>query len=171
MTLDQTAFFILSALALVSGILVITRRNVVHSVIWLIVTLFSVAGIFLLLQAEFLFAVQIILYVGGIMVLFLFAVMLVNVEASLKEARFNRQWGLALGTSLLLLAELAYGVYKGRHGFRLVQASLAAGGPTSNTRIIGSALYGNYMLPVEIASVLLLVAMVGAVIMTKRRLF
>jgi NADH-quinone oxidoreductase subunit J len=169
-TLAQTAFFILSAIALVSGILVITRRNVVHSVIWLIVCLFSVAGIFLLLQAEFLFAVQIILYVGGIMVLFLFAVMLVNVEASLKEARFNRQWALALGTALLLLAELGYSLYSGRHGFRFVQASLVAG-PASNTKIIGSALYGNYMLPVEIASVLLLVAMVGAVIMTKRRLF
>jgi NADH-quinone oxidoreductase subunit J len=169
-TLAQTAFFILSVLALVSGILVITSRNVVHSVIWLIVSLFSVAGIFLLLQAEFLFAVQIILYVGGIMVLFLFAVMLVNVEASLKEARFNRQWQLALGTSLLLMAELGYGLYSGRHSFRLVQASLAAG-TTSNTRLIGSALYGNYMLPVEIASILLLVAMVGAVVMTKRRLF
>ena len=164
----QTAFFILSALALASGILVITRRNIVHSVIWLIVCLFSVAGIFLLLQAEFLFAVQIILYVGGIMVLFLFAVMLVNVESSLKEARFNRQWALALGTALLLLAELGYGLFSGRHGFRFVQASVAA--PVSNTQMIGSALYANYMLPVEIASVLLLVAMVGAVMMTKRRL-
>ncbi len=170
MTLAQAAFFILSVLALVSGILVITRRNIVHSVIWLIVSLFSVAGIFLLLQAEFLFAVQIILYVGGIMVLFLFAVMLVNVETSLKEARFNRQWALALGTSLLLLAELVYGLYRGRHGWRFVQSSLAAA-PANNTRLIGSAHYGNYMLPVEIASVLLLVAMVGAVIMTKRRLF
>ena len=170
MTLAQIAFFILSVLALLSGILMITRRNVVHSVIWLIVSLFSVAGIFLLLEAEFLFAVQIILYVGGIMVLFLFAVMLVNVEASLKEARFNRQWGLALGTSLLLLVELAYGVYSARHGFRIVQASVAAGS-ANNTQLIGSALYGNYMLPVEIASILLLVAMVGAVIMTKRRLY
>jgi NADH-quinone oxidoreductase subunit J len=166
--LAQIAFFILSALALASGILVITRRNIVHSVIWLIVCLFSVAGIFLLLQAEFLFAVQIILYVGGIMVLFLFAVMLVNVESSLKEARFNRQWALALGTALLLLAELGYGLLSGRHGFRPVQASVA--GPASNTQMIGSALYANYMLPVEIASVLLLVAMVGAVMMTKRRL-
>lgn len=169
MTLAQTAFFILSALALASGILVITRRNVVHSVIWLIVSLFSVAGIFLLLQAEFLFAVQIILYVGGIMVLFLFAVMLVNVEASMKEARFNRQWALALGTALLLLAELGYGLYSARHGFRFAQASTAAV-PASNTQMIGSALYANYMLPVEIASVLLLVAMVGAVMMTKRKL-
>lgn len=167
--LTQVAFFILSVLALASGILMITRRNVVHSVIWLIVALFSVAGIFLLLQAEFLFAVQIILYVGGIMVLFLFAVMLVNVEASLKEARFNRQWALATGTALALLAELAYGVYAARHGFRVVQG--VAAGPASNTQMIGSALYGNYMLPVEIASILLLVAMVGAVIMTKRRLF
>lgn len=165
----QIAFFLLAALALVSGIMMITRRNVVHSVIWLIVALFSVAGIFLMLEAEFLFAVQIILYVGGIMVLFLFAVMLVDVEASLREARFNKQWALALGTALLLLGELAYGVYGGPKGFHLAAVS-AAPGLSSNTQLIGSALYGNYMLPVEIASILLLVAMVGAVIMTKRRL-
>jgi NADH-quinone oxidoreductase subunit J len=168
-TLAQIAFFILSALALASGILLITRRNIVHSLIWMIVCLFSVAGIFLLLDAEFLFAVQIILYVGGIMLLFLFVVMLVSVEASLKEARFNRQWALAVGTALVLLAEVGYGFYRGRQGLQFVHTSSAAA-PASNTQMIGSALYGNYMLPVEIASVLLLVAMVGAVMMTKRRL-
>ncbi len=102
--LELITFAVLSAVTLVSAILVITRRNAVHSVIWLIVTLFAVGGIFLLQHAEFLFAVQIILYVGGIMVLFLFVVMLVNLDVAIKQARFARQWQVALLTAVLLLA-------------------------------------------------------------------
>lgn len=169
-SLPQIAFFILSATALVSAIFVITRHNAVHSVMWLIVTLFSVGGIYLTLQAEFLFAVQIILYVGAVMVLFLFVVMLVSVDVNLKQAQFSRQWPLGLFTVLLLLGELGYGFYEqSRRGFNLAPAGLIplTGG---NTQMVGLALYQTYMLPVEIASILLLVAMVGAVIMAKRKL-
>ena len=102
--LELVTFIALSVLALVSAVLVITRRNAVHSAIWLMVTLFAVGGIFLLQHAEFLFAVQIILYVGGIMVLFLFVVMLVDIDVALKQARFARQWQVALVTAVLLLA-------------------------------------------------------------------
>ena len=166
--LPQIAFFILSAIALVSAVMVITRRNAVHSVIWLIVTLFSVGGVFLMLHAQFLFAVQIILYVGGIMVLFLFVVMLVNLDVSLKQAQFSRQWQVALVTAVVLLAELGYGVYQGQQAFPLAKA---AGNPVpmQNTEAVALALYRDFMLPVEIASILLLVAMVGAVIMAKRK--
>jgi NADH-quinone oxidoreductase subunit J len=169
MMLPQIAFFFLSAVALISAVMVITRRNAVHSIIWLIVTLFSVGGIFLTLHAEFLFAVQVILYVGGIMVLFLFVVMLVNLDVALKQAQFNRQWQVALVTAVVLMAELGYGIYRGHQGFTLAQVT---GVPTSggNTQAVGLALYQDYMLAVEIASVLLLVAMVGAVIMAKRKI-
>jgi NADH-quinone oxidoreductase subunit J len=166
--LPQIAFFFLSAVAVVSALLVITRRNAVHSVIWLIVTLFAVGGIYLMLHAEFLFAVQIILYVGGIMVLFLFVVMLINLDVSVKQAQFSRQWQLALLTAVLLLGELAYGVYRGYQGFPLPEVAAAAP-PEGNTQAVGLALYQDYMLPVEIASLLLLVAMVGAVLMAKRK--
>jgi len=162
------AFGILSAVALVSGVMVITRRNAIHSVIWLIVTLFAVAGIFLLQHAEFLFAVQIILYVGGIMVLFLFVVMLVNIDVALKQAQFSRQWQLGLFTAILVFAQLAYVIYKIGAGLSL-PAQPAGAEPARNTQAIGQALYQTYMLPVEIASLLLLVAMVGAVIMAKRK--
>ena len=172
--LPKIAFCILSVLTLTSAILVITRRNAVHSVIALIVTLFSVGGIFLMLEAQFLFAVQIILYVGGIMVLFLFVVMLVNLEVVVRQQQFSRQWTLALFTAFLLAVELGYGLYYATHqsaegGFSLPQV---AAGPVTlkNTEAVGTALYQNYMLPVEIASLLLLVAMVGAVIMAKRKL-
>jgi NADH-quinone oxidoreductase subunit J len=148
---------------------VITRRNAVHSAIWLVITLFAVGGIFLLQHAEFLFAVQIILYVGGITVLFLFVVMLVDIDVTLKQARFARQWQLALVTAILVLAQVGYALYNHGQGLNL-PARPMVNAPTQNTQAIGMALYQNYMLQVEIASVLLLVAMVGAVIMAKRKL-
>jgi len=167
--LPLIAFGILSVVALVSAILVITRRNAVHSVIWLIVTLFAVGGIYLMQHAEFLFAVQIILYVGGIMVLFLFVVMLVNLDVAVRQAQFRRQWQLALFTVLLLVGQLAYVLYNRGRGLDLpARPSLPE--PLRNTQAVGQVLYQNYMLPVEIASILLLVAMVGAVIMAKRKL-
>ena len=168
-TFPQIVFLILSAVALVSAVMVITRRNAIHSVIWLIVTLFAVGGVFLILHAEFLFAVQIILYVGGIMVLFLFVVMLVNLETAAREAQFSRQWHLALATAVILMAELGYGIYRGHQSFAPAQVATTPA-PMGNTQAVALALYQDYMLPVEIASVLLLVAMVGAVIMAKRKL-
>ncbi len=170
MPLSHVAFLILSAVALISGGLVVTRRNPVRAALWLIVALFSVAGIYLLVKAEFLFAVQIILYVGGIMVLFLFVLMLVNVNVSVRQAPFNRQWRVALATALLLLAELAYGFWRGAAPRLKALAPVAAPShPLGNTQAVGMALYQNYLLPVELVSLLLLVAMVGAVIMAKRR--
>lgn len=154
---------------LISAILVITRRNAIHSVIWLIVALFAVGGIFLLQHAEFLFAVQIILYVGGIMVLFLFVVMLVDIDVALKQARFARQSLVALLTAALLLAIIGYALYNRGAGLNLPARPMVTA-PAQNTQAVGMALYQNYMLPVEIASVLLLVAMVGAVVMAKRKL-
>jgi NADH-quinone oxidoreductase subunit J len=167
--IELITFLILSMVALVSAVMVITRRNAVHSAIWLVITLFAVGGIFLLQHAEFLFAVQIILYVGGITVLFLFVVMLVDIDVALKQARFARQWLLALVTAGLVVAQLGYALYNHGQGLNL-PARPTVSAPVQNTQAVGMALYQNYMLPVEIASVLLLVAMVGAVIMAKRKL-
>jgi NADH-quinone oxidoreductase subunit J len=167
--LPQIAFLILAVTALVSAVLVITQRNPVHCVIWLVVTLFSVGGIYLMVHAEFLFAVQVILYVGGIMVLFLFVVMLVNLDVAAKQAQFRRKWQLSVFVAIVLLGELIYGLVKGKQGLSLTPAAAVATSE-GNTQAVGRALYQTYMLPVEIASILLLVAMVGAVIMAKRKL-
>jgi len=167
--LELITFILLSALALASAVLVITRRNAVHSAIWLTVTLFAVSGIYLLQHAEFLFAVQVILYVGGIMVLFLFVIMLVDIDVAIKQARFARQWQVALVTAVLLLAIVGFALYNHGQGLSLPVRPMVSA-PAQNTQAVGMALYQNYMLPVEIASVLLLVAMVGAVIMAKRKL-
>ena len=167
--IELVTFISLSVLALVSAIFVVTRRNAVHSAIWLIVTLFAVGGIFLLQHAEFLFAVQVILYVGGIMVLFLFVVMLVDIDVALKQARFARQWPVALVTSMLVLGIVGFALYNHSQGLNLPSRPMGPA-PALNTQTVGMHLYQDYMLPVEIASVLLLVAMVGAVIMAKRKL-
>src|SRR5450432_4680131 len=95
-------FYFLSGLALLGGVLVITRRNPVHSALALILTLLALAGLYLMLYAPFVAGVQIILYAGGIMVLFLFVIMLINIERTLKERQFNKQWlvGIAAAAAL-----------------------------------------------------------------------
>jgi NADH-quinone oxidoreductase subunit J len=161
-------FYLLSAMAVLSGLLVITRKNPVHSAIFLIVTLLSLAGLYLMLYAPFVAGVQIILYVGGIMVLFLFVIMLVNIERAEKEHRFNKQWHVATLAALLLGALFVTVYYRGTD--LLAQRILPAMPESSNTQSVGTMLYGTYMLPFEIASVLLLVAIVGAVVMAKKRI-
>lgn len=170
MTFDQILFYGLSIIAVVSALLVITRRNPIHSAMFLITTLFCVAGIYLQLHAEFLAAVQVIVYVGGIMVLFLFVIMLVNLEVVQTERRFNKQWIIALIASAVLLVEFGYVIFRGRASFLPPAAAATQDLTRKNSEQIGVMLYQNYMLPFEIASLLLLVAIIGAVILAKRRL-
>src|SRR6266481_7942462 len=120
MLIDTVLFYIFALLVLGGGVLTITRRNAVHSAIALIVSLSGVAGLYLLQKAEFLFAVQIVLYVGGIMVLFLFVIMLVNLDEAAKQRQFNRQWLAALICVAIVGAEIAYFMRKGAISFQVV---------------------------------------------------
>ncbi|MDD5543786.1 MAG: NADH-quinone oxidoreductase subunit J [Acidobacteriia bacterium] len=171
MTFDQILFYALAVIAVLSAIMVITRRNPVHSALFLITTLFCVAGIYLQLHAEFLAAVQVIVYVGGIMVLFLFVIMLVNLETLSQERRFNRQWHIAILVSVVLLVEFGTIIWRGKAALQLpANQPLMDTLTTNNSEQLGVVLYQQYMLPFEIASFLLLVAIIGAVILAKRRL-
>src|SRR5512140_1740433 len=123
MLIDTVLFYVFALLTLGGGILTITRRNAVHSAISLIVSLLGVAGLYLLQRAEFLFAVQIVLYVGGIMVLFLFVIMLVNLDEMAKERQFNRQWAVAIAATVAVGAELAYFLYRGKGAFQIAVGS------------------------------------------------
>ena len=170
--LELVLFYIFAAIAVMSAILLITRHNVVHSAAFLGSTLFAVAGIFLTLHAEFLAGVQVIVYVGGILVLFVFVIMLISVERAERERQFNRQWTIGLVTAAILVGEIAYGLYQGKDSFNLpavVPPPAAAAVVTGNSEKVGMALYTSYLLPFEIASILLLVAIVGAVALAKRR--
>src|SRR5260221_12405558 len=121
--LELVLFYIFAGIAVVSAFMVITRPNVVHSAAFLGATLFAVAGIFLTLHAEFLAGVQVIVYVGGILVLFVFVIMLIAVERSMHERQYNRQWTIALVTSAILVAEIVYGLYRGRDSLNLPNVS------------------------------------------------
>src|SRR5262245_55485970 len=168
--LELVLFYIFGAIAVVSAILVITQRNVVHSAAFLGATLFAVAGIFLTLHAEFLAGVQVIVYVVGILVLFVFVIMLISVERAEHERQFNRQWILALVTAGILVFEIGYGLYQGKNSFVLPPAVIPPAIPaTGNSELVGTALYTQYLLPFEIASILLLVGIVGAVVLAKKR--
>ncbi|MGA8428201.1 MAG: NADH-quinone oxidoreductase subunit J [Candidatus Sulfotelmatobacter sp.] len=160
-------FYLLAGIMVIGGILVITRKNAVHSALALILTLLAQAALYLMLYAPFVAGVQIILYAGGIMVLFLFVIMLVSIERAAKERTFNKQWlvglvaGLALGALFISVYEKGKVIFPGR---------MIAGHEEQNTQALGTMLYGQYMFPFEIASLLLLVAIIGAVVMAKKRI-
>ena len=168
-------FYMLSGLAVLGGVLVITRRNAVHSALALILTLLAVAGLYLMLYAPFVAGVQIILYAGGIMVLFLFVIMLVSIDKAKKEEQFNKIWviGLlaALGLGALFVGVFVQSARSKTDVFaQLLRRPLIAFEDTSNTQAVGQLLYQNYMFAFEIASLLLLVAIIGAVVMAKKRI-
>jgi NADH-quinone oxidoreductase subunit J len=159
-------FYFLSTIAIAGALLTITRRNPVHSALSLIFTLLALAGLYLMLYAPFVAGVQIILYAGGIMVLFLFVIMLVNLEKAELEEQFNKQW-LVGGLAAAIFGGLLLFIYvKGKGVF---PANFVLRPEENNTQQIGLMLYKNYAFPFEIASVLLLVAIVGAVVMAKKR--
>jgi NADH-quinone oxidoreductase subunit J len=167
-------FYLLATTMIVGGILVITRKNAVHSAMALITTLLAQAGLYLMLYAPFVAGVQIILYAGGIMVLFLFVIMLINMERSVKERQFNKQWLVGI-VAAAALGGLFIAVYttttKGKMLFPEGRLSF---GEDQNTQAIASLLFdrhaGQYMFAFEIASLLLLVAIIGAVVMAKKRI-
>jgi len=160
-------FYLLSGIMLIGGILVITRKNPVHSALALIVTLLAQASIYLMLYAPFVAGVQIILYAGGIMVLFLFVIMLVSIDRSVKERQLNSQWivGMIAATALggLFIAVFMKGknIFP-EHALPVIE--------NDNTQKVATMLYGQYMFAFEIASLLLLVAIIGAVVMAKKRI-
>src|SRR6266852_5344144 len=160
-------FYLFAALMLIGGIAVITRKNPVHSALALIVTLLAQASIYLMLYAPFVAGVQIILYAGGIMVLFLFVIMLVSIDRSIRERQFNSQWvvGIIAATAL---GGLFIAVYT--KGTSIFPEHVLPVVENDNTQKVATMLYGQYMFAFEIASLLLLVAIIGAVVMAKKRI-
>ena len=162
-------FYFLSAVAIATAVAVILQKNPVHSAISLVLTLLSLAGLYLMLYAPFVAGVQIILYVGGIMVLFLFVIMLVNLERAEREHQFSKQWLVALITAAALGVLFVTVYVKGAHIFPTPGPATSVA-ETTNTQQVGQMLYVSYLLPFELASLLLLVAIVGAVVMAKKRI-
>ena len=161
MTLIQIVFVILAVGAIGSAVGVVTSKNIFYSALMLVACLFLVAGFYVLLEAPFLAAVQVLVYVGAIAVLIIFAVMLTEKMMSKKARAWNEQWWVALVVALCLAAVLLYVVVTATW-----QVSPATP-PTDAIAALGKALMSTYVLPFEVASVLLLMALVGSIIIAR----
>ncbi|MDZ7638741.1 MAG: NADH-quinone oxidoreductase subunit J [Bryobacterales bacterium] len=173
MLMDAVFFYSFALLTIGGAILTITRNNAVHSALSLIGSLIGVAGLFLLQKAEFLFAAQILLYIGGVTVLFLFVIMLVNLDEEAKFRQFSGQWVLAL-VAVLGVALLAVGGFARywQQPTTRTEWAIAAKAPVAtegNTERIADVLFSEYLVPFEAASLLLIVAVIGAVLLARKR--
>ena len=159
-------FYVLAAVMVASAVMTITRKSPVHSAVFLVLSFLCLAGIFVTLEAEFLAAVQVLVYAGGIMVLFLFVVMLVKLD---EVEGTSRTWQAIGGSvvALLLVLVLMSALVDWRPTAVDDVSSFRVGG--GNLQAVGAMLYRDYLLPFELASVLLLVAMIGAVVLALRR--
>jgi NADH-quinone oxidoreductase subunit J len=167
---EAVAFYTLAAFILGFAVLVISTRDTVHSVLFLVLDFLFVAALYVLLGAEFVAVIQVLVYAGGIVVLYLFVVMLVNLKRPPEVHQDpNRQARLGFALSIAVLLELgaiaAYGYVRPAPAFP--QTGLPVSG---NTEEVGWLLYTSYLIPFEIASILLLVAMIGAIVLAKREL-
>jgi NADH-quinone oxidoreductase subunit J len=165
--MELIMFLITAAIALIGGVAMLTSRNAVHSALFLLLNFAAISVLFLLLQSPFLFAIQLTIYAGAIMVLFLFVVMLLGAERVEDQPdRLAWQRGLALGLALVLLVEaVVIGAQLGQPTAPAMTAEMEA---ISAPERIGAELFTTYLLPFEITGVLLLVAIVGVVVLQQR---
>jgi NADH-quinone oxidoreductase subunit J len=171
MIVQAIMFYVFAALAVAAGVLVIASRNPVHSVLFLILAFFNAAGMFVLIGAEFLAMILVIVYVGAVAVLFLFVVMMLNIDFADLRSGFVRYLPIGALVGLILLAELilVIGSWVVASGIPAVPAPSAAGGTTlTNTRALGDILYTRYLFAFQAAGLILLVAMIGAIVLTLR---
>ncbi|HJO03242.1 MAG TPA: NADH-quinone oxidoreductase subunit J [Acidobacteriota bacterium] len=170
--MEIIAFYIIASIITVSAVLMVTSRELVHSIVYMVISFIGVGGLFILLQAEFVAAVQILVYAGGIVVLFLFVVMLVNLNEVNQVEYLHRQWLPAGAMLVALVAEIGYLLWGNAAGLAAApeQAeTVLRAVDQGNTETIGMTLYTEFLLPFEIASMLLLVAMIGAIYLAKKR--
>ncbi len=165
--LETAVFYAFAAVLLVSGVLVITARNPVHGVLFLVLAFFTAAGIWLLLGAEFLAIALVVVYVGAVMVLFLFVVMMLDINIERVRQGFWRNLPLALVVGGIMVAEMIYILWERIYGVGAAPRQIPAS--HSNTKELGRVLYTQYAFAFEIAAVLLLVAIIAAIALTLRR--
>jgi NADH-quinone oxidoreductase subunit J len=171
MTIADFTFYMFSVAVIVGGLLTVTARNPVHSVLWLILAFISGAGLFVLLGAEFVAMLVVIVYVGAVAVLFLFVVMMLDVDFARLKAEMAKYVPLAglIGLILLMQLALAYGSWSFSEG---AEGRLASPTPPideiHNTKALGLILYDRYFLLFQLSGLILLVAMVGAIVLTLR---
>ncbi len=172
MILATFAFYLFAFVTIASGVLVVSAKNPVHSVMWLILAFFSTAGLFVLLGAEFLAMLLVIVYVGAVAVLFLFVVMMLDINFVEMRQGFLQYLPQGLLVGLILLVEIVTLVANWSFGPKIME-SVASPQPdvatVDNTQAIGQILYTDYIYSFQVAGLILLVAMIGAIVLTFRR--
>ena len=167
MDFKTALFYLLSAILVIAALRVVTARNPVHAVLFLVLAFFNASGLWLLLQAEFLAIALIVVYVGAVMVLFLFVVMMLDINLErLRQGFWSNLW-LGGPIAILMVAEMIAVLSARSFGLEAMPAPVAAAG--SNTKALGVAIYTDYVYPFELASVILLVALIAAVVLNLRK--
>jgi len=170
MIVQQLIFYAYALVMVLAATMVITVRNPVYAVLFLVLTFFSAAAIWILLEAEFLALVLVVVYVGAVMVLFLFVVMMLDINIDPLREGFIRYLPVALLIAVAMAAELLLVIWsKGRFGVEAFPVPPPSPAGYSNTRALGELLYTNYLLPFEVAGVILLVAIIAAIALTLRK--
>ena len=169
MTFASFLFYAFAAILVFAGLRVITTRNPVHAALWLVLSFFSAACLWLLLQAEFLAIALVLVYVGAVMVLFLFVVMMLDVNFDKLRERFKTYIPIGATVGILILLQMALVLIGGYLASNAVSEPPPAPAPFSNTRMLGLQIYTDYAYPFEIAAVILLVAIIAAIAMTHRK--
>jgi NADH-quinone oxidoreductase subunit J len=168
MTLTQILFYFFSAIAIFSASMVVMARNPVRAVLFLVLTFFVTGGLWLLLEAEFLAITLVLVYVGAVMVLFLFVVMMLDVELNSLRSGFTRYLPIGLCISVLVAVALVYAVGEKEFGAQLISVPVPHLKGYSHVKMLGELLFTRYLYPFELAGVLLLVAIVAAISLTFR---
>ena len=160
------AFYLFASLTILSGLLVIFARNPVHSVLWLIVAFFNAAGLMLLLGAEFIALLLVMVYVGAVAVLFLFIVMMLDIDFASLRSGFTKNLPFGILIALALFAQVGIAVAAAGSSPGMAGAPVASAKP--NLVAMGELLYSAYLVPFELSGIILLVAMIGAIVLTLR---
>ena len=165
----QVGFAYFAAVIVFCALMVVVSRNPVHSALFMLPLFFHVAGIYIMLNAEFIAAIQVLVYAGAIMVLFLFVIMLVKSEFVKGKKSFLASWPVVAAFAVtlcgFLMSALVSSSFSGRRGEYTVDAVRQAG----NSQLIGKVIFTDYLFPFEVASIILLVAMVGAIVLAKKK--
>lgn len=169
MSFEKFIFYVFAAILIFAATMVITRRNPVHSVLFLVLAFFNAAGLWLLLEAEFLAIVLVLVYVGAVMVLFLFVVMMLDIDVAEMRAGFIKHLPLGLLIAAVMIIEMLMVVGPRYFGLDTFAAPARHAADFSNTEALGALLYSDYLYPFEIAAVILLVAIIAAISLTLRR--
>lgn len=169
MTFEQAIFYIFSAILVFAASMVVTVRHPVRAALFLVLAFFSAACLWILLEAEFLGIALVLVYVGAVMVLFLFVVMMLDINVQRMREGLTRYAPLGIGVAVVVILEIAHVVWFKAQGFSLGVAPQPAPADYSNTEALGAVLYTEYVYPLELAAVLLLVAIIAAIALTMRQ--